>query len=662
MGSMLPKPVESSVIERHVGRGFRVGVAEMNGWRNNMEDSHLIHIENDWAMYGVFDGHGGDQCSAFVADKLHHHLAMHGCPQDDAAVKKTLLGIDKEFLDSGQDSGSTGTMCIVHKPTSSGGKFKLRVANVGDSRVLLGRRDGSIVKGSGTDGGLTIDHKPDEPSERERIYRCGGHVATGQMGGPARVNGELSVSRCFGDAKHKETGGPGPEDHPVTADPEHHHHECNEADFLLLVCDGISEGDFPNAAVVKLVASRLARSDDAGAAAQAVCQKAIEAGSKDNVTCMLVLLNEKVASTDKVEKSAEFMPGQLSSPTNQAFMTAYEGMAKRGGLTLAQAVEMRYEMVSDALSRSGVTLAKAKEMRAETDAIGNPAGPKGSSDRSAWFRNWEKRLPENMISDDSENELMRYMIARQGLAPPGAGGGGGIVGLPKAATTNGRRVRVADLVTLRGAVNESQVLKWDARMSQLAGEMGQVQEDDPSDGTSHVFCEAANMTAWLPTATLSDYSEVSAKPRTTPPGSNQRGKPLPPTIPTPARSDQLPWQGSGTDPSSRHKAGGGGTPSPMSTPNSSTSLMSASGARLITGPRLPTMSATTGGPSEQGYRAASPGSAGSAAGMRSNGFRSTGGRHRVPSPIDSSVGNRLRAHGPAGRSSRSVPPRPPLCN
>lgn len=30
---------------------------------------------------------------------------------------------------------------------------------------------------------------------------------------------------------------------------------CSESDFLLLVCDGVSEGSFPNADVVKLVAS-----------------------------------------------------------------------------------------------------------------------------------------------------------------------------------------------------------------------------------------------------------------------------------------------------------------------------------------------------------------------------------------------------------------------
>ncbi len=46
--------------------------------------------------------------------------------------------------------------------------------------------------------GLTTDHKPDNPRERARIERCGGKVELAE-GGVARVNGNLAVSRGFGD-------------------------------------------------------------------------------------------------------------------------------------------------------------------------------------------------------------------------------------------------------------------------------------------------------------------------------------------------------------------------------------------------------------------------------------------------------------------------------
>jgi len=147
MGSSLPKAVDSTVQEYHLHHGFRVGTAEVNGWRNAMEDAHLVHLQENWGFFGVFDGHGGSQCSAFVAKRLKEELIKDGCPSDDAAVKKLMLRVDQEFLDSNQASGSTAAMCIVHKPEGKGDKHRLRVINAGDSRVLLGRLDGTIIDG-----------------------------------------------------------------------------------------------------------------------------------------------------------------------------------------------------------------------------------------------------------------------------------------------------------------------------------------------------------------------------------------------------------------------------------------------------------------------------------------------------------------------------------
>jgi len=62
-----------------------------------------------------------------------------------------------------------------------------------------------------------ITHRCDgEGAERAcaRMRRCGGTVEE-TAGGCARVNGDLAVSRGFGDADYKQTGGPGPEDRPV---------------------------------------------------------------------------------------------------------------------------------------------------------------------------------------------------------------------------------------------------------------------------------------------------------------------------------------------------------------------------------------------------------------------------------------------------------------
>jgi len=222
-------------IERHGTNNFTIAVAEVNGWRNSMEDAHVIVMEDDWGYFGVLDGHGGTECSLWCAARLVEKLKSEGCPKTDAAAKKLVLKVDEEFLATAQKSGSTAAMCTV--TCAPGGKYNLHVINAGDSRVLLGSKKGVIIDGGGTDQGLTTDHKPDHPSERDRVYRCGGTVEEA-AGGVHRVNGDLAVSRGFGDAEHKKTGGPRQEDRPVTCDPEMGHFVATADDFMLIVCDG----------------------------------------------------------------------------------------------------------------------------------------------------------------------------------------------------------------------------------------------------------------------------------------------------------------------------------------------------------------------------------------------------------------------------------------
>lgn len=86
------------------------------------------------------------------------------------------------------------------------------IANVGDSRAVLSCNRGSKVYS------LSHDHKPDSPTERERIEKGNGKIyqsfAKSKTGalipGPFRISpGKLSVSRSFGDieAKYEKYGG-----------------------------------------------------------------------------------------------------------------------------------------------------------------------------------------------------------------------------------------------------------------------------------------------------------------------------------------------------------------------------------------------------------------------------------------------------------------------
>lgn len=406
MGSTLPKAVESVVVKRFGSSAFRVGFAEMNGWRLSMEDAHVVFTQASWGFFGVFDGHGGGQCSTFVAQRLTEELekSPDEPPRDDEAMKALALKLDAEFLDTGQSSGSTGTFTIVTLPEQAGGRYQLRVGNIGDSRVLLGREDGTMVEGQGTDGGLTTDHKPNYPTERARIERTGGRVDDA-MGGVARVNGELAVSRAFGDSQFKDTGGPGPEDRPVTADPEFVTVNCDSTDFIILVCDGISEGDFPNAEVVKFAAEKLREGGsnvDPGAAAAAICQRALEKNSRDNLSCMIVLLGGGEVSGPALE----LLPGPMDSIGDENFRTAYAAMAEHAGLSLAQAAELRYSLLNKLVkeSESAQPDSVRNSWLRELEKFENgPPEELGPDKRTEWFERWIASMRAEGAGADSES-------------------------------------------------------------------------------------------------------------------------------------------------------------------------------------------------------------------------------------------------------------------
>ena len=359
-----------------------------------MEDAHVVHMGDGEGYFGILDGHGGAECSAWCSQRLHEKLSANGCPTTDAAAKKLVLGIDEAFLATGLPGGSTAAMCTVRVPASSGGKYKIHVINAGDSRVILSRADGSIVDGGGTDAGLTVDHKPNEPMERERIERCGGRVLEA-AGGVHRVNGDLAVSRGFGDGEYKKTGGPSPEDRPVTANPQMGHFEAAPTDFVIICCDGVVEGSFTNPEVCALAAKVLKETGgDAAKAAEAVIWRALETESKDNISCMIVLLggagsaaSAKGAAGKRPASTVqrELCPGCLLGVSGSAgFVKAYVHMCERGGVSFGEAVQMRYNALC---ARRGSEEERAEDEE-ELALIGSPEGADGSAERSAWFEKW----------------------------------------------------------------------------------------------------------------------------------------------------------------------------------------------------------------------------------------------------------------------------------
>jgi protein phosphatase PTC1 len=139
----------------------------------------------------------------------------------------------------------------------------LYTANAGDGRIVL-CQGGKAIR-------LSYDHKASDKREQQRIQEAGGFVAHD------RVAGVLAVSRALGDEELKEfvIG------RPFTAKVK----LTKESQFLILACDGLWDvcSDQEACHLIQGVVSR-----DQKAAATILVDYAMQAGSTDNISVMVV--------------------------------------------------------------------------------------------------------------------------------------------------------------------------------------------------------------------------------------------------------------------------------------------------------------------------------------------------------------------------------------
>jgi len=139
---------------------------------------------------------------------------------------------------------------------------------------------------------LTQDHKPDTASERQRIEALGGKVEERQQyganKGPARVAG-IATSRSFGSLGAKPF---------VSARPDLYENNLSDRDaFVVFASDGVWDV-LEDQLVVDLIwdlissvhDSRLGPTAALAEAAQLIIQTAMDRGSLDNLTCVILML------------------------------------------------------------------------------------------------------------------------------------------------------------------------------------------------------------------------------------------------------------------------------------------------------------------------------------------------------------------------------------
>ena len=241
-------------------------------------------------------GHGekGDKVAQFAISEIRGLLEKHKEFNSNIAqaFHDVFLTVD-QALGNKTDieavfSGTTACVALLRSN-------EVIVANVGDSRCVLGRKN-SLGQSISID--LSKDQNPDSPSEQERIEKSGGFVSPPpEEGLSARVWLDkdmtqigLAMSRSIGDHAVKEVG--------VIAEPVVTRHTLLSADeFLIIATDGVWEFISSDQAV-KLVSDCFATGVDASAACEALIERAAalwheyEGDYRDDITALVVRLNQ----------------------------------------------------------------------------------------------------------------------------------------------------------------------------------------------------------------------------------------------------------------------------------------------------------------------------------------------------------------------------------
>lgn len=280
------------------------GFESVQGRRATMEDTHVVMEDVNSAFslspsvqrayYGVYDGHGGKNAADMTADLLHKNIItdpdfING--NIEKALKEGFDKTDKTILNRAEKEkwshGTTSVVCVIIGDD-------LYVGNAGDSEAVLAETVNSNTEQKKGDDDedddeeyksilLSEKHKPNAPSEKKRIEEAGGQVVFG------RVLGSLAVSRALGDLDFKHPYNKA-EGHFVSAEPYVAKFPLSPANpFVVIACDGLWDKVSYEEAV-EFVAKAKGQGKTPTETSQLLVKHALELGSFDNVTIIIVYL------------------------------------------------------------------------------------------------------------------------------------------------------------------------------------------------------------------------------------------------------------------------------------------------------------------------------------------------------------------------------------
>ena len=232
-----------------------------------MEDCAIsidnFNNESNRHLYCIFDGHGGNITAKLCVKKYPEifRKCLLGNPFDyELAIKKSFYLMDKEIENlNANETGNTATIVFIHNKL-------LYCANVGDSSCCI------IGK---TNEFLTVNHKCSNKSEIKRIEKEGGQIIEDRLGGI------LCITRGLGDFDLKKKG--------LICEPyitkkliDHN------VEYCVIASDGVWDVLSPDD-ISKIIHKNNKIED----LAKIIVNEAIEKGSEDNISCIVIEFNKK---------------------------------------------------------------------------------------------------------------------------------------------------------------------------------------------------------------------------------------------------------------------------------------------------------------------------------------------------------------------------------
>ena len=294
---------------------FTIGCFDMIGYRPTMEDAMCFKgkLNETTNLWGLFDGHGGDKSSRYVAKNLPKKISKNlqktglslfmthpfiffdklGSFSDFALdsidiLKTSIYEVNEDLRMQQFDDGTTVVLVMI-----SG--RKLTIANVGDSRAVMSKK-GAVIR-------LTNDHRPTTNEEQTRIQSVKGIVLGNRVQG-------YSVSRSLGDFNANPFISPEPYIRTCDLD--------GTEDFIIIGCDGLWD-DVSDEDAVECVKNSMKErnSEDLFFSATRLVNIAFARGSKDNISAIVINLknvvyDKKLKSNTTSPRTLENTPMELS--------------------------------------------------------------------------------------------------------------------------------------------------------------------------------------------------------------------------------------------------------------------------------------------------------------------------------------------------------------